>query len=623
MKASRRYKIIKKIADSKRKKAKEAKKLPKLKSAKAKLIQIPNICPFKEDILNEVEADKARRELEKKQRVEELKAQSKQKTLEDVAANAASMAIKHTLTHEDNNDDEEIEYAKPKGREGSLKAYFKDFKKVVDAADVILEVVDARDPLGTRCQEVTQIVRETGGKKRLVLILNKADLVPRENLDKWLNYLRKFGPVVPFKATTQVQKNKIGRRKFKQTKSFQCSPCIGADLLMSLLANYSRNKDIKTAIRVGIVGIPNVGKSSIVNSLKRQRSCLVGAKPGVTRTNQEVIIDSNIKLIDSPGIIFQKPTDESPDHFFALRNAQNVTDIQDPFALAEDILKRASMMYFCKLYELTEFHSVEEFLARKAIKMGKLGKGGAPDVRAAARSLITDWNIGKIKYCTHPPEDENESDIHLGASILTSAEDNAKEFNIEDFEKVQSIVLDSLNERFEADRQDELDVMEIESQGSVQMKLSKHDSENKSLESLMSKTTSRIIEDYEEELDGEAELKKLTDRNTVNNKKRRVDDYSEEAKKMKKDPVFRIDGGYFVISVVYIMFLNTSSFFSGNKTMNKSIKNDQKKLKKLKSRNVKKVDNVTDVLENFSLGTTAKKRGASNDNYDFGADFDM
>lgn len=115
---------------------------------------------------------------------------------------------------------------------------------------------------------------------------NILDLVPLEILNKWLKYLRKSFPAVAFKASTQSQTRKLGQRKFKQAKNekaLQSSSCVGAELLMSLLANYCRNKGIKTSIRVGVVGLPNVGKSSLINSLKRSRACNVGATPGVTR----------------------------------------------------------------------------------------------------------------------------------------------------------------------------------------------------------------------------------------------------------------------------------------------------------------------------------------------------
>lgn len=96
--AARRYKVIKKIAASKQKKAKEAKKLPK-RSVKQKLIQIPNICPFKEEILKDVEADKARREAEKIQKLEQMRLerqeQAKKKTIASIAASAAERGGTH------------------------------------------------------------------------------------------------------------------------------------------------------------------------------------------------------------------------------------------------------------------------------------------------------------------------------------------------------------------------------------------------------------------------------------------------------------------------------------------------------------------------------------------------
>uniref|UniRef100_U5EYQ8 Guanine nucleotide-binding protein-like 3 homolog n=1 Tax=Corethrella appendiculata TaxID=1370023 RepID=U5EYQ8_9DIPT len=598
-KASLRYKKIKKIAASKRKKAKDAKKLPRL-SKKQRLIQVPNICPFKADILAEVEVEKQRREQEKLQRKEQQKLENLQKkneSLQSMVADAEQRALMHDAQNPAGAEDEGEFGNLKKGKEGSLKAYFKEFKKVIDAADVILEVCDARDPMGTRCLEVEKIIREAPGQKKHVLIVNKSDLVPRENLEKWLKYLRKSGPVIPFKATTQTQKTKLGDRKFKTVKYLETSPCIGADLLKALLANYCRSENLRTSIRVGIVGLPNVGKSSLINSLKRKRACMVGASPGITKQMQEVQIDSHIKLLDSPGIIFQRPQNEDCNQFYALKNAQKVTEIQDPFPLAEDILKRGTITYFCKLYDIAEYHTTEEFLARKAVKMGSLAKGGVPDVKKAARSLIEDWNTGKIKYCTQPPVD-NLNEIHLAAEIVS---ENVAEFDIENFNQSHEDVLKQLGSQYEnsfkmKDDDDAMakkeDVMEFDSTGPVSMRLSKNDCNT--LEEWI-RGCGKIIENKDEEMD---EI-------TVKSKKRKIDDYAEDAKKYKNDPVFQVEG---------------------NQTVNKNKKQELKKKQKLAKRNDRKVTDVADVLDSFSFGSSSakkKKTGDDNDNYDFDEDYDM
>merc|ERR1719225_550418 len=228
---------------------------------------------------------------------------------------------------------------------------------VMEAADVILEVIDARDPLGSRCKEVEDAV-VLAGSKRLVLVLNKADLVPRDNLLAWVKYLRHEHPTIAFKANTQI----------------------------SLLGNYCRNKDVKTSIRVGVVGMPNVGKSSLINSLKRSRACQTGATPGVTKTMQEVQLDSKIKLLDSPGLVLA--AGNMSDASVALRNAIKVETLEDPVTPVVAIIARVPRPHLMLHYGISSFSDTAEFLAKLAIASGKLKKGGVPDRNLAARIIL-------------------------------------------------------------------------------------------------------------------------------------------------------------------------------------------------------------------------------------------
>ncbi len=80
---------------------------------------------------------------------------------------------------------------------------------MVDASDVIIEVLDARDPMGSRCPQVEQTIVASGSNKKLILLLNKIDLVPKQNVQEWLKYLRSQYPTVAFKSSTQNQNDRL------------------------------------------------------------------------------------------------------------------------------------------------------------------------------------------------------------------------------------------------------------------------------------------------------------------------------------------------------------------------------------------------------------------------------
>jgi len=300
----------------------------------------------------------------------------------------------------------------------SQKTFYREFKKVIEMADVIIEVLDARDPLGCRSKEIEQMILRKDPNKKIILLLNKIDLVPKENVEKWLKHLRNEYPTLAFKASTQMQKSKRSQNFVSAEDApedlLKTSTCLGAETLLQLLKNYSRSLQLKTHIRVGIIGYPNVGKSSVINSLKREKAVGVAATPGFTKTVQEVHLDKNVALLDCPGIIFSK-NDQDTD--IILRNCVKVEQIDDPLPAVETILNRCQKEQLLQIYRLQDYNSVFEFLCHIGKKIGKLRKGGAIDVKAAAMRVLKDWNSGRIPFYTDPPEEDKS--IHIGASVVS------------------------------------------------------------------------------------------------------------------------------------------------------------------------------------------------------------
>eukprot|EP01130_Rhizamoeba_saxonica_P018705 TRINITY_DN9452_c0_g1_i1.p1 TRINITY_DN9452_c0_g1~~TRINITY_DN9452_c0_g1_i1.p1 ORF type:complete len:557 (-),score=166.82 TRINITY_DN9452_c0_g1_i1:108-1778(-) len=428
-----KYKIQKKQREAAKKKRRDARRNPHKRRNLKKDPGLPKLAPFREQMLLKMERQRAKRERNNQKPVDGPKDNTGKTDMElliEMQQEAASRGVDFVQ--------QQIEDARAEDEntvdDNSKKNFFREFKKVVKASDVILQVLDARDPLGTRSVSIEREIIEQDPNKKIILVLNKIDLVPRENVEDWLTYLRNDLPAIAFKASTQNQRSNMSQAKLNMRSTTLTSECLGADTLIQLLKNYSRSLKIKKTIVVGIIGLPNVGKSSIINSLKRSRAVGVGATPGYTKIAQKIHLDSNLKLMDCPGILF---SDNVSPEDAALRNVVKLEQIEDPILPIEAILKRCDRRTLLQLYRIADFPDTANFLVNVAVKRGKLLPGGVADINAAARIILLDWNTGKIPYYTLPPEIDHSS----GASVV---QEWGKEFNINEIVQIERNVLDVL-----------------------------------------------------------------------------------------------------------------------------------------------------------------------------------
>lgn len=452
--------IKKKAAAQRRKNRKLAKKDPTWRSRINKDPGIPSSFPYKDKIITELEEN---RRIEREQK-EQLKLQ-RQKEREEAIANgedvedidvdeeledengltalleSAQQAAKEydgeggedetmyddAMADSDEDqeydimgDEEEDEDENVVGEiDKSRKAYDKIFKAVVEASDVVLYVLDARDPESTRSRKVEQAVLESGSK-RLILILNKVDLIPTQSLTQWLNFLKSSFPTIPIKASQSTSKSAFNSN---------LTSSMTANSLLQALKTFANKSNLKRSIVVGIIGYPNVGKSSIINALTNRngsnnsKACPVGNQAGVTTSMREVKIDSKLKILDSPGIVFPDElvssnkkgslAKENQESKLALLSALPPKQILDPITPVNLLLKKFSkdnemaegLKQYYKLPSIptADFNEFSKyFLIHIARSKGRLGKGGIPNLEAAAMTVLNDWRDGRILGWTLP-----------------------------------------------------------------------------------------------------------------------------------------------------------------------------------------------------------------------------
>jgi len=253
--------------------------------------------------------------------------------------------------------------------------------------------------MGTRSKYVEQHLKTEKSHKHLVFILNKCDLVPTWVTKGWLVHLSSEYPTLAFHASI--------------TKSF------GKGALINLLRQFSKLHSDKKQISVGFIGYPNVGKSSIINTLKHKKCCNVAPLAGETKVWQYVSLFRRVNLIDCPGVVSNASDSNSDMMCKGVVRLEYVTNTAD---YIDAIMEKVKPKYLTQAYKIASWSSGEDFLTQLCKRSGKLLKKGEPDLDSVARMVFQDMQRGRLPYFTAPPNSSRLADGKDNETLPTEQE---------------------------------------------------------------------------------------------------------------------------------------------------------------------------------------------------------
>ena len=248
--------------------------------------------------------------------------------------------------------------------------------------DIVIEVIDARIPVSSRNPIIDELVKN---KKRLI-VLNKSDLSDHKANEAWADYFKKQGNLV---------------------LAMNCMTGTGAGQLYKVLSRLQDEKNEgqirKKSLRMMIVGVPNVGKSSLINRMTGKKSAKTGDRPGVTKGKQWLGLENGMQLLDTPGILW--PKFEDPNVGLNLAFCGSIKDeILDTASLALELIKVLQKDYPALLMERYKLEELDEDalvnMENIAVKRGFILPGKRIDYERCARTLLDEFRSGRIGNIT-------------------------------------------------------------------------------------------------------------------------------------------------------------------------------------------------------------------------------
>ena len=284
-----------------------------------------------------------------------------------------------------NNQEEKLTKVGINWYPGHMAKTKREISEKLDLIDVVFEVIDARIPYSSKNKDIDKMIKN----KKRVLIMTKIDMCDIINTNKWIKYYEEKGiKVIPvdlinkknifeiFKVTEEVNKELNDKRKEKGLK--------------------------ERKVRILILGIPNVGKSTLINTLVGKKATNVGNKPGITRHLEWIRINKDIELLDTPGILWPKLDDDTIAHNLAAMTAikEEILDTED---IAIYIINTMLKLYkdnIVNRYNLTSYNDVVEVLDMIGKKIGAV-RNNETDYEKVYSTILKDLRegyLGKVTF---------------------------------------------------------------------------------------------------------------------------------------------------------------------------------------------------------------------------------
>ncbi|MBE5939936.1 MAG: ribosome biogenesis GTPase YlqF [Lachnospiraceae bacterium] len=253
--------------------------------------------------------------------------------------------------------------------------------------DLVIELIDARVPLSSRNPDIDEI----GKNKARLILMNKSDLADSASNDKWVEYFKEKGFFV-------VKINSKSGEGIKQINGIIAEAC------KEKIERDRRRGILNRPVRAMVVGIPNVGKSTFINSYAKKACTKTGNKPGVTKGKQWIKLSKTLELLDTPGILWPKFEDKQVGINLALTGSIN-DEILNITELAMELVKILKEKYngvIEERYDIESITDIQEIKVLENIAVARACKlkGDVPDIDKAARIFIEDFRSGKLGRIT-------------------------------------------------------------------------------------------------------------------------------------------------------------------------------------------------------------------------------